>query len=141
MATLERAIELAAHAHAGQADKGGEPYVLHVLRVMFAVEGEHARMAAVLHDIVEDTPMTLDQLRADGFPEEVVRAVQALTKRPGETRLEAAQRAAQDPIARIVKLADNADNQNLERLPELTDKDVARLREYKKVRALLLAAG
>ncbi len=141
MATLERAIELAAHAHAGQADKGGEPYVLHVLRVMFAVEGEHARMAAVLHDIVEDTPMTLDQLRAEGFPEKVVRAVQALTKLPGETRLEAAQRAAQDPIARIVKLADNADNQNLERLPELTDKDVARLREYKKVRALLLAAG
>src|SRR5438477_7402644 len=68
-ATLADAIEIAARAHAGQTDKlGGMPYALHPLRVMNRVEGEHAKMAAVLHDVVEDTPVTADDLRRAGFP-------------------------------------------------------------------------
>lgn len=140
MPTIERAIEIAANAHAGQRDKAGQPYIFHPLRVMFRVNGEHEQMAAVLHDVVEDTAITIDDLAREGFPSEVLRAIAALTKLPGETRLEAAARAAADPIARKVKLADNAENMDLSRIPNPTEKDYARCREYEEVRALLLAA-
>ena len=139
MPTIERAIEIAATAHAGQRDKAGQPYIFHPLRVMFRVNGEHEQMAAVLHDVVEDTAITIDDLAREGFPSEVLRAIAALTKLPGETRLEAAARAAADPIARKVKLADNAENMDLSRIPNPTDKDHARCREYAEVRELLLA--
>lgn len=140
MATLERAIELAAAAHAGQVDKAGQPYILHPLRVMLRVTSEYERMAAVLHDAVEDTPVTPAQLTEAGFPAEVVAAIEALTKRPGESRMQAATRAAANPIARIVKLADNAENMDLGRIADPTEKDFARLEEYKQVRTLLLAS-
>lgn len=140
MPTIERAIEIAATAHAGQRDKAGQPYIFHPLRVMLRVDGAHEQMAAVLHDVVEDTSVTLDNLAQEGFPSEVLRAIAALTKLPGETRLEAAARAAADPVARKVKLADNAENMDLSRIPNPTDKDYARCREYEEVRALLLAA-
>lgn len=141
MSTLERAIEIAAVAHAGQLDKAGEPYILHPLRVMMRVTGQHERMAAVLHDVVEDTVVTLEQLAQEGFPEEVLLAVQALTKREGESRLQAAARAAKHPIALAVKLADNAENMDLSRISAPTEKDFARVREYEEVRALLLRAS
>ena len=140
MPTIERAIEIAATAHAGQRDKAGQAYILHPLRVMLRVDGEHEQMAAVLHDVVEDTSITIDDLAREGFPIEVLRAIAALTKLPGETRLEAAARAAADPVARKVKLADNAENMDLSRIPNPTEKDYARCREYEEVRALLLAA-
>ena len=141
MSTLERAIEIAAAAHAGQIDKAGHPYILHPLRVMLRVSTEHERMSAVLHDVVEDTPVTFDQLAREGFPQEVLLAIEALTKRPGESRLQAAERAAANPIARVVKLADNAENMDLSRIAAPTEKDFARLREYEQVRALLLGAN
>ena len=139
MPTLERAIQIAAQAHTGQLDKAGQPYILHPLRVMLRVEGEHERMAAVLHDVVEDSSFTLEQLAAEGFPALVIEAVAALTKLPGETRLAAASRAAKNPIARKVKLADNAENMDLSRIPQPTEKDWSRLAEYKAVRALLVS--
>jgi (p)ppGpp synthase/HD superfamily hydrolase len=108
---------------------------------MLRVSGEHERMAAILHDVVEDTAVTLEQLAAEGFPAPVLAAVAALTKAEGESRLQAAARAAADPIARAVKLADNAENMDLSRISNPTEKDYARLREYEQVRALLLAAG
>ena len=140
MATIERAIETASSANAGQVDKAGQPYIFHPLRVMLRVEGAHEQMAAVLHDVVEDTIVTIDHLEQEGFPSEVLQAITALTKLPGETRLEAASRAAADPIARIVKLADNAENMDLSRIPNPTEKDHARCREYGQVRAILLAS-
>ena len=140
MATIERAIEIASSAHAGQVDKAGQPYIFHPLRVMLRVEGAHEQMAAVLHDVVEDTIVTIDHLEQEGFPSKVLQAITALTKLPGETRLEAASRAAADPIARIVKLADNAENMDLSRIPNPTEKDHARCREYGQVRAILLAS-
>lgn len=138
MATLERAIEIAAGAHAGQVDKAGQAYILHPLRVMLRVTSAHERMAAVLHDVVEDTPVSLQQLVAEGFAPEVVAAVEALTKRPGESRIDAARRAAANPVAREVKLADNAENMDLSRIENPTERDFARLEEYKAVRAILL---
>lgn len=140
MATLERAIEIAAKAHAGQVDKAGAPYVLHPIRLMLAVSAPLERIAAVLHDVVEDTAVTLDQLRIEGFPNEVLQAIQALTKLPGESRLAAAARAAANPISRAVKLADVTDNMDLSRIANPTQKDHARLLEYQQVRALLLAS-
>lgn len=139
MSTLERAIAIAAEAHAGQVDKAGQPYILHPLRVMQRVNTPAERIAAVLHDVVEDTPVGLEQLAARGFDPEVVAAVDALTKRPGESRVDAARRAAANPVARVVKLADNAENMDLSRIPHPTPKDHARVEEYRQVRAILLA--
>jgi (p)ppGpp synthase/HD superfamily hydrolase len=141
MSTLERAIELAARAHAGQVDKAGQPYILHPLRLMLAVRSPHERMAAVLHDVVEDTPTTFADLEAEGFPREVVAAVRALTNTEGEARIDAARRAAADPVARAVKLADVTDNMDLSRIAAPTEKDFARLKEYEQVRQLLLDAS
>jgi guanosine-3',5'-bis(diphosphate) 3'-pyrophosphohydrolase len=139
MATLERAIEIAARAHAGQIDKAGQPYILHPLRLMLAVRTPHERMAAILHDVVEDTPLTFDDLAGEGFPPEVIEAVRALTKLEGESRIEAAKRAVRNPIARAVKLADVTDNMDLGRIAEPGEKDFARLKEYEQVRRILLA--
>ncbi|QJD89172.1 HD domain-containing protein [Duganella dendranthematis] len=141
MATLERAIAIAAAAHAGQVDKAGQPYILHPLRVMLRVTTEHERTAAVLHDVVEDTDVTLDTLAAEGFAPEVIAAVAALTKRPNESRMQAAERAAANPIARVVKLSDNAENMDLSRIANPTADDYARLEEYKLVREALLRVG
>ena len=141
MSTIERAIEIAAAAHSGQIDKGGEPYILHPLKVMLRVTTEHERISAVLHDVIEDTSVTIEYLRSEGFPEEVLHAITALTKLPGESRIEAAKRASLNPIARIVKLADNAENMDISRIPNPTTSDFQRLEEYKIVRALLLATG
>jgi len=108
--SLETAIALASQAHAGQTDKRGEAYIAHPLRVMAAVDGADARIAAVLHDIVEKTEWTLARLRAAGFSEAVVAAVDALSKRQGEEYLQYVRRAAANPIARAVKIADVEDN-------------------------------
>jgi GTP diphosphokinase / guanosine-3',5'-bis(diphosphate) 3'-diphosphatase len=89
--------------------------------------------------VVEDTSVTLEELRSYGFAEEVLAAIHALTKTTGEGRLAAAKRAGANPIARAVKLADVADNMNLSRIAEPTEKDFVRLKEYEQVRALLLS--
>lgn len=141
MSTIERAIEIAASAHAGQVDKAGQPYIFHPLKVMLRVSTEHERITAVLHDVVEDTHITLEQLRLEGFASEVFVAVEALTKLPGESWLDAAARAKRDPVARIVKLADNAENMDLSHIDNPTDKDFARLKEYEVVWAFLLDDG
>ena len=140
MSTVHRAVQIAKIAHDGQLDRAGRPYIFHPVRVMRRVNSEFEKMAALLHDVVEDSNVTLDDLKREGFPPEVVAAVAALTKLPGESRLDATKRAAVDPIARRVKLADNADNMNIKRIPNPTAKDYERLREYEQVRAILLAA-
>jgi len=138
MSTLEKAIELAARGHAGVTDKAGSPYILHPLRLMFSVTRPEEKIAAVLHDVVEDTPTTLDDLRSEGFDVDILDAVDALTKRAGESRIDAAARAAAHPIACVVKLADVTDNMDLGRIAEPTDRDFERLKEYVKVKKILL---
>ncbi|MFZ5950644.1 MAG: HD domain-containing protein [Candidatus Rifleibacteriota bacterium] len=140
MATLEKAIAIAAQAHSGQTDKAGQPYILHPLKVMLRLDDPQQRIAAVLHDVVEDTDITLEMLAEHGFSPDIRQAIDALTKRKGEDRISAAKRAAADPIALAVKLADNAENMDLSRISAPTDKDFQRLEEYKKVREILLAA-
>ena len=141
--TLEQASELAARAHAGQVDKAGRPYVEHVyaVRDLLAAHGERAQVAGVLHDVLEDTDLTADDLRARGCPEEVVRAVLAVSRRPGETYDELIARAAADPLGRLVKLADNAHNSDEARLAALPAEQAERLRtRYARARAVLEGA-
>ena len=118
-------------AHRGQRDKAGEPYILHPLRVMHAVCGFHERMAAVLHDVVEDTSVTLDELRRRGFPQAVVAAIDALSRRAGEPYLAFIDRAGSHRIARPVKLADLLDNLDPRRLARFSPAQQKRLlRKY-----------
>ena len=106
MSTLEKAIELAAHYHAGQTDADGAPYILQLLTVMMAVESIEAKTVAVLRDILADSALIDDDLRVAGFSEAVVQAVQALTRKRDESSITAAHRAAGNPLARAVKWAE-----------------------------------
>lgn len=138
---LENAIALAAKAHEGQVDKAGAPYILHPLRMMLRVSSPEERMAAVLHDVVEDCGVSLADLRAAGFSEAVVGAVDALTRREEESYEEFVARAARDPVGRRVKLADLEDNSDLSRIAEPTARDFERLEKYRRAIAFLEAAG
>ena len=129
---LDRAIELAKQHHEGQTDKAGKPYIEHPLRVMNQVESEEEKIVAVLHDIVEDTDISLDDLRSEGFSEEVVSAVECLTKQDGENYDSYIERISFNPLAVKIKLADLEDNSDLTRLPEVTDKDLERIEKYDK---------
>ncbi|MBN8506854.1 MAG: HD domain-containing protein [Burkholderiales bacterium] len=153
--SLERAIEIAAQAHAGQTDKGGAPYILHPLRVMLKLADPRAQIPAALHDVVEDGKgWNIERLADEGFDADVVEAVRAVTKRtdempaPGSSDAEKTQlylqfvgRAAAHPIGRLVKAADLAENLDASRLPQpLSAKDEARLARYRQALALLQAA-
>ena len=138
MMSIEQAIIFATRQHAGQLDKAGQPYIFHPIRVMLGVNTLHEKIAAILHDVVEDTPTTFEDLSAEGFPPDVIEAVRALTKHEGESRSKAADRARQNPIARVVKLADVNDNMDISRIPAPTEKDFDRLAEYAQVRSKLI---
>ena len=140
MMTLEEAIELARRFHEGAVDKSGRPYIEHPLRVMNRVSSEEAKLAAVLHDLVEDTSLSLEDLAAAGCPARVLQAVDALTRRSDESYEEFVARAAGDPLARVVKLADIEDNLDPDRLAQLHAEEAARLRaKYGRARATLEA--
>ncbi len=143
MPSLEDAITLALKAHNGQVDKAGQPYILHPLRVMLAVQGAgggyEAQIAAVLHDVVEDSAYSLDDLRREGYSEVVLTALDALTHRDGESYSDFIARAKANPIARQVKLADIEDNLDVRRLGHITPKDAERLERYIRARERLLA--
>lgn len=141
-AIAARAEALARAAHLGQVDKAGHPYADHPARVAARVRGDAAcEAAAWLHDVVEDTSVTLTELAAH-FPREVVTAVDALTKRPGEPAENYYQRVAADPIARKVKLADLADNSDPARLTQLDGATQTRLAaKYVAGRARLQMPG
>ncbi|MFI9006499.1 phosphohydrolase [Actinosynnema sp. NPDC053489] len=131
--TVDDAIRIARAAHDGQVDKSGQPYIGHPLRVMGRVSGEHARMAAVLHDVVEDTSVTADDLLAAGCPPPVVATVLALSHRDGESQEDYLARVLADPVAVVVKRADIADNTSPPRLAALDPATRERLRaKYSK---------
>ncbi|HEX6346665.1 HD domain-containing protein [Umezawaea sp.] len=127
--TLPDAVNLARRAHEGQVDKSGNPYIDHPLRVMTHVDGVAEQMAAVLHDVVEDTTVTLDELVELECPSIVVRAVEALTHFPDEPQSAYLARVAADPIALAVKRADISDNLSPDRTALLEPAERERLRE------------
>ncbi|QAT63037.1 MULTISPECIES: GTP pyrophosphokinase [Tissierellales] len=129
---LDKAILVASTAHQGQIDKAGEPYILHPLRVMFTRRTETERICAVLHDVIEDTNITLDYLKNEGFSEDILSALDALTRRENETYDEFIDRILRNKIACYVKLADLSDNMDLTRIANPTKKDYKRIEKYRK---------
>ena len=138
LALLEKAIALAVIHHKGQTDKAGKPYIEHPLRLMNQVESEDEKIVAVLHDIVEDTDVSLDDLRDEGFSEEVLSAIECVTKQDGEDYDSFIERISFNPLAVKVKLADLEDNMDLTRLPEVTEKDLERVEKYKRAKERLM---
>lgn len=138
---LERAIEIAAGAHRGQLNKADEPFILHPLRVMMACSSQPEQIVAVLHDVVEKTNSTLVDLRAEGLADDLVAAVDAMTRREGETYAAFVDRAARHPIARAVKVADLRENLDMVRRADTMHSNEQRAQKYlQALRALGLSA-
>jgi (p)ppGpp synthase/HD superfamily hydrolase len=130
---LERAIGIAVEAHKGQLDKGGNPYILHPLRVMMSVDFELEKIVAVLHDVVEDSNWTFEALLAEGFSNEVIEALKSVTKKSDNEDYDSfIQRAIRNPIGRKVKIADLRDNLDVTRIPDIKERDLQRISKYKK---------
>jgi len=130
---LNKAIEIAAKAHAGQFDKGGNPYILHPLRVLLnfcECENEATKICAVLHDVVEDSDITLADLKVEGFSEEVITALDCLSRRENEKYEDFISRVLTNEMACKVKNGDLADNMDLTRIPNPTSEDVERIKRY-----------
>lgn len=155
MSTLEKAIEIAARAHAGVTDKAGAPYILHPLRVMLKVTSADSRIVAVLHDVVEDCAdkgYTFEFIEQQGFDAKVLAGLRAVTKQPDEEGkhsdvgyedlyMRFVLRAAKDSIGREVKIADLEDNCDLSRIANPTERDRARVARYLRALELIRATG
>jgi (p)ppGpp synthase/HD superfamily hydrolase len=129
---LARAIEIATEAHRAQKDRYGFPYILHPLRVMQRLTTPIQKTVGILHDVVEDTSWTFEQLSREGFPEIIIEALRSVTKREGEDYDDFVKRSAANPLGKVVKIADLEDNMDLTRLPEVSEKDISRLQKYHK---------
>jgi (p)ppGpp synthase/HD superfamily hydrolase len=139
MSRIEKALRTALVAHAGQTDKGGAPYILHPIRVMLRCQTEEEQVVALLHDVAEDSDISVSEITAI-FGEDIGRAVACLTKLPGEAYGAYLDRVASNAVARNVKLADMAENSDLSRLNrEPTDNDRARLAKYQEATNYLLS--
>ena len=140
---LNDAIKIAVEAHHIQVDKSGEPYILHPLRVMFAVEKIEHKIVAILHDVIEDTSITIENLRTYGFPEGVLDSIIAITRnKNGKGHLEDNNqyiaRVYIDEWARVVKIADIKDNLMPKRFAKLDEKTQERLmKKYLKALKIL----
>jgi (p)ppGpp synthase/HD superfamily hydrolase len=132
MSDLQSAILISAQAHHGQKRKNGLPYLLHPFRVMLRMKTEKEMIVAILHDVVEDTAITLDDLRSKGFFDDVLAALDLLTKKKGQAYEEYIGLISRNPLARAVKIADLEDNMNLGELPRVREKDLARNEKYRK---------
>lgn len=131
------AMKICYEAHKNQLDKSGLPYVFHPFHIAEQMKDEDTVTAALLHDVVEDTSVTIDDLKNYGFSEEVISAVAALTHDPDTDYMDYIARVKKNPIAAAVKLEDLKHNSDLTRLDEVTAKDIQRNEKYKKAIALL----
>lgn len=133
----KRALQICFDAHGSQRDKGGLPYVIHPLHLAEQLETEEEICTALLHDVVEDTHYTLDDLRQAGFPEPVLEALELLTRKPGTDYFDYVAALRSNPIARRVKLADLGHNSNPARLDTVTGRDRLRLLKYRRAMEIL----
>ena len=140
---LERAIEIAVSAHKGVFDKGGNPYILHPLRVMMSLTTKDEKIVGVLHDVVEDSEdWDFDKLKAEGFSDTVLDSLRSVAKFSEDEDYDAfIQRGLDNSIGRAVKIADIKDNLDVTRIGELKDKDLKRLNKYKRSLKTLTASG
>jgi (p)ppGpp synthase/HD superfamily hydrolase len=129
--SLSQAICIATTAHVGQFDKGGNPYILHPLRIMLKMDSNEERIVAVLHDVIEDTNVLISELRTV-FSEEIVNAILALTRNLNESYMDFIRRCKENELARRVKMADIEDNMDLSRIQNPSEEDFKRVQKYEK---------
>ena len=129
---VDLALSIARKAHEGQLDKAGVDYIEHPIYVASQVDTEEEKAVALLHDVIEDSPVSAEELLQAGLPETVVTAVQVLTKKKEQDYQTYLETVKKNPLARVVKLADLEHNSDLSRLSSITEKDRERLKKYKK---------
>lgn len=142
MSDLGTAIAITSVAFKDKTDKGGHPYILHCLHVMNKMKyyDDHELMsAAVMHDLIEDTSWTIDQLRSEGFSEKVLTIVDALTHKDGESYQDYITRIKQDPDAVKIKIQDLRHNSDILRIKGVRKKDIERIEKYHKAYTFLLS--
>lgn len=127
----KKALKLSFEAHKDQLDKSGMPYVFHPFHLAEQMTDEDTTVVALLHDVVEDTDYTLDDLRVMGFNEKVIEAIGLMTHAEGVPYMEYVAKIKENPIAKAVKLADLTHNSDSSRLDNITEKDTARREKYK----------
>ena len=130
MRLIETSLQIALQAYAGKTDKAGREYILHPLRVMAKMKTDLERSAALLHDVLEDSDITAEQLLAAGIPAEVVEAIQYLSRNENEEYQDFVARAKKNKIAARIKIADIEDNIDVLRLSALDEYDLARIKKY-----------
>ena len=142
MSTLNRAIEIATSAHEGATDKYGAPYIKHVTRVMNMGATDNEKIVGVLHDVIEDTHWTFEDLEKEGFSKELIDALRCVTKTSeDEDYQEFTNRVKINPLAVKVKLNDLTDNLDIKRMPVVLESDLKRLNKYLKAYNELLNVG
>lgn len=127
---LQKALQIITEAHKNQTDKAGQPYIFHLLRVSEKGQTETEKNCGLLHDLIEDTEWTFEDLKQEGFSDEIIRVLECVTKRENENYTDFIKRIAENPTAIKVKLNDLEDNLNIKRLSFLTEKDTERLNKY-----------
>ena len=133
----KKAMKFCFKAHKDQVDKSGMPYVFHPFHVAEQMTDEATTIVALLHDVVEDTDYTLEDIAAEGFGKEILEAVALMTHEDGVPYLDYVAKLKDNPIARTVKLADLAHNSDLSRIGEIDEETKQRLEKYKKAKAIL----
>ncbi len=132
MDLIEKSLSIALKAYAGQKDKAGKTYILHPIRIMAKMETIEEMAVALLHDVIEDSEVTVKDLLKKGIPAKVVKAVQTLTKIEGENYDQFIDRVLKNKLAAKVKKADIEDNINVLRLKSVSSKDLERIAKYHK---------
>lgn len=125
-------------AHHGQVDRSGIPYIFHPIHIAEQMDTEDLICVALLHDVLEDSHLTRKDLRIRGFKEEVIEAVELLTKSDKDTYDEYIHKLKSNELAKKVKVEDLKHNMDTERLKKITDKDLARVKKYEEALLFLL---
>ncbi|MBO4529730.1 MAG: HD domain-containing protein [Paludibacteraceae bacterium] len=128
---VEKAFEMALKAHKGQVDKAGKAYIMHPVRVASKFKEDDLIIVSLLHDVVEDTDIQLNQIESM-FGKEIALAVDGLTRRESESYDDFISRCSKNELSRRVKIEDLKDNMNLSRLKTVSEKDLSRVEKYKK---------
>lgn len=135
----KKAMRIAYEAHHGQLDKTGLPYIFHPFHMAETMTTENSVITALLHDVIEDTDMTLEDLAREGFSEDILTALNLLTHNPGEAYMDYISRLSTCPLARQVKLGDLRHNSDITRLDVIDEKMEKRQKKYAKAIQMLEA--
>ena len=134
---VEKAIEMSYNAHKGQYDKAGKPYISHPIYIANKMKTNEEKIVALLHDVIEDTQVTIDCLKKEGYCEKTIKAIEAITKKPGEDYFDYINRLKEDPLARKIKIEDLKHNMDLNRIKNPSEKDLERIEKYKRALEIL----